>query len=64
MKRSEMVQAIANEIRCMVEMGGMGYLGIAEEIVTLIENKGMKPPIKKRCTILLTDKHVWQDEEA
>ena len=63
MKKSEMITLIANEIRAMALQGdGKSFLVMAEEILTAMESKGMKPPIKKRCPVLLRDEFFWEEE--
>lgn len=34
----------------------------ANYILKRLEKAGMKPPVTKRCPILLKDEHVWEQE--
>lgn len=34
----------------------------AKEIVELLEKYGMKPPLTKKCPVLLTTEHHWEPE--
>jgi hypothetical protein len=35
----------------------------AEIILSKLERLGLKPPLTKRCPVLLTNIHTWQKEE-
>jgi intein/homing endonuclease len=65
MKRSEMLKKLENFL-VKQELEGI-QIGsredeLANEILWILEEWGMKPPVKKRCSILLTDKYVWESE--
>lgn len=61
MKRSEMLELIKKSVNRQATCAyGADYL--AEEILAQLEDAGMKPPLTKRCPVLLTDKHVWEKE--
>lgn len=64
MKRSKMIKIIAEEVRGITEIAFLSSLDIAERILETVENAGMKPPLKERCPVLLTDKHVWEKEDG
>jgi hypothetical protein len=36
----------------------------ADVILTTAEEAGMKPPLRKRCSVLLTEKDYWEPENA
>ena len=43
------------------------FLDVKEKmskLLDLLEYKGMQPPLKKRCPVLHTDTHAWEDENA
>jgi len=61
MKRSEMLEIINDII--FYNNAGFGSDKLANEILSELELKGMKPPVKKRCPVLLTDAYVWEPEE-
>lgn len=44
MKRSEMIRIMANELQDCISSGGMGYLTIADTLLSLQEEAGMSPP--------------------
>lgn len=72
MKRSEVVAEIA-ELISMVRyedainrLGGASVIDAkeyAEIILSKLERLGLKPPLTKRCPVLLTNIHHWQEEE-
>ena len=62
MKRSEMVQKVFDLIRTTKLISVEDDLKCAEKVVALMEHSGMKPPLKTRCPVLLTDKHSWEPE--
>ena len=39
------------------------YNNDAKIILSKIEEAGLKPPLTKRCPVLLTNIHTWQKEE-
>ena len=38
-------------------------LANAKTILDVLEDQGMKPPIKKKCPVLLTETHTWEPED-
>ena len=46
----------------MVEAGYITKDEFMDSVLQLVEELGMKPPLTKRCPVLLTDKHVWEPE--
>ena len=61
MKRSEMLDKLTKAIAFNRDLPANI---VAEGILELIEEAGMKPPLKERCAVLLTDKHVWEKENG
>ena len=61
MKRSEVIKVIRAEL---VRLEGANLTVIADEILNRIEECGLKPPIKKRCSILLRDEFFWEKENG
>lgn len=66
MKRSEMEYLLAGLLSTMYETDQHPekQLPNAKNILSVLEEQGMKPPLKKRCPVLLTDTHVWEKENA
>lgn len=64
MKRSEMIKEITKFLFDYTQLNGNDAKVLSVKILDMMEFKGMKPPIKKRCAVLLTDTHVWEDENA
>lgn len=63
MKRSEMVYKIARVLYdTSMKVSVMNALPAAEEILKMMEQEGMKPPIKEKCPVLFTDRFVWEKE--
>jgi hypothetical protein len=62
MKRSEMVKRIADFIKYWE--GHPRKDVIADALLNMQEDAGMQPPLVKRCPVLHTDSHVWEDEDA
>jgi hypothetical protein len=64
MKRSSVVEELAKFLKKigMVENYPNAHLDDADEIITFLENKGMKPPLKKKCPVLFTDIFTWEKE--
>jgi hypothetical protein len=60
MKRSEMIDKITKVLDKWAILYGDRLM--AETILDLLEKEGMKPPITKKCPVLLTDDHVWEEE--
>lgn len=67
MKRSEMISLIEDIL--LQDHDGycehashISYWGIATDILDALQEHGMKPPVKKRCPVLLTEKHTWEPE--
>ena len=60
MKRSEAISKIEEiyETYC----GILPANGFAEEVLDALEENGMKPPLEKRCPVLLRNEHVWENE--
>jgi hypothetical protein len=65
MKRTEMLEILNDAI---IESGISEKIYNSKEslefVLTKLEQAGMKPPVKKRCPVLLTDTHVWENENA
>ena len=40
----------------------VSHRDIAIELLSRLEDIGMKPPVKEKCPILLTDKYSWRKE--
>lgn len=62
MKRSEAVQLILETF----EFQGLGPQMREKDAYMILDalvRAGMKPPLTKRCPVLLTDKHVWEKED-
>ncbi len=66
MKKSVLVEKLGDRIafHFCKEPGTGEYDYLAEQLLEIVEEAGMKPPIKKRCPVLLTDTHVWENEHA
>jgi len=62
-----MVQIIADHINECIEMGGMGYLTIADELLEKIQNHGMKCPFNNALFYNTWrsggDGYEWEDEQ-
>lgn len=65
MKRSEMLSVLNDAV---IEAGISEKIYNSGEaldfVLKKLEEAGMKPPLKKRCPVLLTDTHVWEKENA
>ena len=65
MKRSEMLEILNDAI---IESGISeklyNHVDSLDFVLKKLEEAGMKPPVKKRCPVLLTDTHVWEPENA
>lgn len=60
MKRSEMLYII---VKIMHDADYHAPRGkIANDILTNLEEAGMKPPVSKNCPVLLTTTHTWEPE--
>jgi hypothetical protein len=60
MKRSQMLEHITDLIAFNRNVTADK---VAEAILNLVEEKGMKPPVFKRCPVLLTHDHFWEKED-
>jgi len=67
MKRSEMVQKMAelfeqysNDKQYIIH----SYQSASEMFLNIAVELGMKPPIKKKCPVLLTETHTWEPEDG
>lgn len=60
MKRSQALETI--EWLLLKGDGNISKQELAVIILYNLEKIGMKPPIKKRCPVLLTETHVWEPE--
>lgn len=65
MKRSEMRRLLAGFLSTIYETDKhpMDQLERAGMVLDMLEECGLKPPLTKRCPVLLTTEHVWQKEE-
>ena len=65
MKRSEMQHILAGLLSTMYETDQHPekQLPNAKHIIQVLEELGMKPPLKKTCPVLFRTEHVWEDEE-
>jgi hypothetical protein len=63
MKRSEMRQKLA-ELFKNVKHRNSSDEELAEFVLIAVEGFGMKPPVEKRCPVLLTNTHAWEPENA
>ena len=57
MKRSEVLNELYRLLHC-----GPDY-PTEDEILTKLEELGMKPPVAKHCPVLLTTSHTWEPED-
>lgn len=69
MKREEMVQKMTEFWLGMLPNGtfydDLVQMEVTEKMSMLLhflEQEGMRPPVKKRCPVLLTENHVWELE--
>lgn len=64
MRRSEMVKAIKDLIECNLDnLYQIPDATLVAELILYHQEKcGMKPPITKRCPVLLTQVHTWEKE--
>jgi len=62
MKRSEMVEKLRNRMNNV--LSEFYSLEEADMLLEFLERQGMKPPVEKRCPVLLTNTHVWENENA
>jgi len=64
MKRSEIQYMLAGLLSTIYETNKHPeeQLETADLILNLLENAGLKPPITKRCPVLLTQIHTWENE--
>lgn len=71
MKRSDMVEELSvwvdmirydDSINNSVNASLNPSREYAEMLLNKLEKLGMKPPIRKRCPVLLTDEFVWEKE--
>lgn len=67
MKRSEMVNEMARTWLGLFPNEAYGDTELLNEVIykmskllAAIEYRGMKPPVKKRCPVLLTDEFTWE----
>jgi hypothetical protein len=63
MKRTEMLEILNDAV---IESGISQKIYNSKEalefVLTALEKAGMKPPVRTRCPVLLTDKHTWESE--
>jgi len=66
MKRSEMQYLLAGLLSTMYETDKHPeeQLDNANNILNVLEEYGMKPPVTKRCPVLLITEHTWESEET
>ena len=64
MKRSQMIEKLFDLIRTTPLRTVEEDKICAEKVLDLVEELGMKPPLTERCPVLLTNKHVWEKEDA
>jgi len=75
MKKSKMAHLMAEHWFGLFPGEFPEHMGIDEEMFTdvqekmanllsFLEHKGMQPPLKKRCPVLHTDTHAWEDEDG
>lgn len=62
MKRSEAIKLIMDVFEFQGTGIPMRYKD-ALAILNTLERCGMKPPLTKRCPVLLTTVHTWEKEE-
>ena len=65
MTRKEMQRILAGFLSTMYETDKhpQDQLEKAGQILTMLEKAGLKPPLTKRCPVLLTNIHHWKEEE-
>ena len=65
MKRSEMQRILSGLLSTMYEtnMHPEGQMRRADKILSVLEDLGMKPPVQKRCPVLLTQINTWEPED-
>jgi hypothetical protein len=61
MKRSQALALIMGALMDYDSEGCFG-LALAEDILDSLTEAGMKPPVEKRCPVLLTNVHIWDKE--
>jgi len=64
MKRSEMFKKIEEVLAYQLDgicNNELSLNAIANEILCVVEGS-MKPPVQKRCPVLLTTVHTWEPE--
>jgi hypothetical protein len=64
MKRSEMQYLLADFLSTIYETDKHPetQLARADMILTMLQESGLKPPLTKRCSVLLTNIHTWSEE--
>ena len=63
MKRSEVVDLLHRELKRIQKEEVLFGRDIACELISFLEHrKLMKPPVEKRCPVLLRIEHVWEKE--
>jgi len=63
MKKSRLLQKIENYLHFHTNVKDSELPELAEGILEIVVESGMKPPLTKRCPILLTNIHHWENEE-
>lgn len=64
MKRSETLKILKDalvdtcEVSCLIHPESLDF------VLTQLEQAGMKPPVEKRCPVLLRTEHVWEKESV
>jgi hypothetical protein len=65
MKRSEMLQILNDAV---IESGISRKLYNSKEalefVLTKLEEAGMKPPVERKCPVLLRTEHTWENENV
>ena len=64
MKRSKMQRILAGFLSTIYETDKHpeNQLERAGMILTMLEQAGLKPPLNKRCSVLLTNINFWEPE--
>jgi hypothetical protein len=63
-KKSQAIELVENYLKENVDLKWLDedYSKIAKNIVNMLVESGMKPPIKKQCPVIFVDKYEWEKE--
>lgn len=64
MKRSRMIEEIKDLLVISFDCSRTYGESVAEDILVALEKAGMKPPVQKRCAVLLRETHTWEPENV